>query len=631
MRRSCRPVLATIIVLTLTVLAGSRPATAVVYPWTENDRLTWVHPELQHLTLGTADVLWIGPDGAPGSKMIADQVVMTNHGVITWADNNSTMYVGVGSNLDNHGLIDLQAAGEFWRYGGGNGWNTLTNRAGATLRKSVSAGDVHLPFANQGWAETQFVNAGTLECQTGRILYSLPLMYFQDGTRFTGPGTHLVGVSHLTEFQGSITVDPGTGLVFDATITPGESSSFRGAEATLHGRVEHRAGALTEAWTIAADGLLEVPATCHPRSDATLTVEGAILLHGDLYSSTVTTNRGQIVFLEDDIRLGRGDGSWPTLVNEGVIQKAAGNGTCGLEGHQAGDVNLVNSALGTIDALTGTLRIHARDFAENHGRMHTAAGARIEIINEYAQSLVNYGRIDGSGEMALPLGQPLVNLGTLSPGEPAGTEGAGLLTISTSLAQGYTGELSIDLGGASPQQSDLLAVTGTANLGGRLRVRTEAGYLPADGAVHQILTCAARTGGFDLVDLELPAGYLGEVIYGAAGVSIRLSTATSGVPGTGGMLTSEPRLSLRPVGHGTLAVTLDLPASAEVRIGLYSIGGRAAAPAIDATFGAGRHRWQWSPADPAARPVTSGSYVARAEVRTGRETRVLRARAVIVR
>jgi hypothetical protein len=65
------------------------------------------------LTLEAADSLWIGWGSDPGEKWLADNVDMTNHGVITWADNNSAMRVGNTSQLTNYGLIDLQAAGDF--------------------------------------------------------------------------------------------------------------------------------------------------------------------------------------------------------------------------------------------------------------------------------------------------------------------------------------------------------------------------------------------------------------------------------------------------------------------------------------------------------------------------------------
>jgi hypothetical protein len=67
-----------------------------------------------------------------------------------------------------------------------------------------------------------------------------------------------------------------------------------------------------------------------------------------------------------------------------------------------------------------------------------------------------------------------------------------VLNVSGNFTQGSAGTLEILLGGIG--QSDLLNITGNANLDGTLTLTPVNGYTPASGDSFQIMTFAARNG-----------------------------------------------------------------------------------------------------------------------------------------
>ena len=98
---------------------------------------------------------------------------------------------------------------------------------------------------------------------------------------------------------------------------------------------------------------------------------------------------------------------------------------------------------------------------------------------------------------------------TTSPGSSSG-----ILTVDGAYTQDSASDLVIDLGGSDPgDQYDRLAVTGTANLDGILRVRLENGFAPDLGDTFEILTSSALNGYFHTEDLSPVEG--GELLLHA--------------------------------------------------------------------------------------------------------------------
>jgi hypothetical protein len=123
------------------------------------------------------------------------------------------------------------------------------------------------------------------------------------------------------------------------------------------------------------------------------------------------------------------------------------------------------------------------------------------------QDLLNYGTIEGNGEIQLSI----ENHGILSPGLSAGVlqfqAGFDLMSDST---------VAIDLGGLTEiLEFDQIQINtfGTANLAGTLEVSLIDNFFPQDGDIFKILTAGAVVGAFDTVTgVNMSAGLDFEVI-----------------------------------------------------------------------------------------------------------------------
>lgn len=190
-----------------------------------------------------------------------------------------------------------------------------------------------------------------------------------------------------------------------------------------------------------------------------------------------------------------------------------------------------------------------------------------------------------------------------------------------------TGRTTLRIGAVTQDQ---IAVASAVVLGGTLDVRTVSGDAPGVGALFTVLTAPSVTGTFASVTLNgRPPGGAISVLYGSNNVRVVVLTPiTTGVD-DGGVTTPAAPVALRFAAAGAprdAALALDLPAAARVHVALYDVSGRRLAVLADAELGAGRHRWALVPVAGA-----SGVVFARAEITGAGVTRVLTARAIVLR
>jgi hypothetical protein len=152
--------------------------------------------------------------------------------------------------------------------------------------------------------------------------------------------------------------------------------------------------------------------------------------------------------------------------------------------------SLANLPMGIMEATNGgTLSFAAGTDLTNQGTIYAGGSSTVRTLGGPLD--VGTGALSGSGTVIADVTNAA---GTVSPGASPAT-----LTIEGNYAQ-PGGALLIGLAGAAPGQSDALAVSGSATLGGTLHVVLINGFTPANGQTFDILTCAACSGQFGTVD-----------------------------------------------------------------------------------------------------------------------------------
>jgi hypothetical protein len=132
------------------------------------------------------------------------------------------------------------------------------------------------------------------------------------------------------------------------------------------------------------------------------------------------------------------------------------------------------------------------------------------------------GTLAGSGRVVA--GQVVNNGGLISPGDSPG-----ILTIESNYEQDDSGTLSIEIGGTTPGSGyDQLSLSGTATLGGTLRVRLINGFTPTVGQTFRLLNASSQSGSFSVISQPSQAGV--SVTSDATGTSVTVTSVVAGAP-----------------------------------------------------------------------------------------------------
>lgn len=228
--------------------------------------------------------------------------------------------------------------------------------------------------------------------------------------------------------------------------------------------------------------------------------------------------------------------------------------------------------------------------------------------------------ISGTGTIAASL----TNGGTVAPGASAGQ-----FTVTGSYINQAAGTLSIELGNHSISQWDVVAVSGSATLGGTLHVQPLPSFSASQNDEFAILTYGSRTGVFTNVVIDpFPRGETFVLEYRTNALVLVTDQSTSSVePGIAEVLPTAFEFEGRNVVGSDPEFLLALPWPAEVRLQVFDITGRRVAVLGDGAVRAGWHRF---PLD-RAHDLAGGVYFARAEVASADARRTEKARVVVVR
>ncbi len=197
-----------------------------------------------------------------------------------------------------------------------------------------------------------------------------------------------------------------------------------------------------------------------------------------------------------------GGGAPQSFNNSGIFTKNLTTGETTVDGPA-----FLNS--GTINLLSGTLTIAFPSFTQTTGSINLDGGILKSINNPLE---IQGGSIFGSGAI---LGSIDNTGGVISPGHSPG-----IINETGSFSQLTRAVLEIQIDGPNAATDyDQLIVSGSAALGGILRVKVEKGFAPELSAQFKILKAASLVGTF--TTLELPPGL--SVNYTSTGVVIVVS------------------------------------------------------------------------------------------------------------
>jgi hypothetical protein len=420
---------------------------------------------------------------------------------------------GLGRLVIDGTLIKSGAAGV-------SNWNVSLENNGLA---HVQSGEIRL--AGSGFATGEF------RVDSGARLTFAPAFGFElrKGVKFTGEGD-------------AVLVDTGSGYglrvleTVDLNRLRVENSGSIGPDANpghlnITGTLELDGAEIWVPMTVKAGARLEQTGE-NESFVRDLTIEGEVeILAGGLSTRdrVIRVQPSGVVEIRDGAALKTAGLSNVPIENAGTIRKSAGAGTASV---LADFFEKFNNNAGGLD------------FGESNpvtegGAWQIDAGTTLRAPGSFGQLFeLNSGVVRGGG--TLVVNRLNNNGGTVSPGASPGT-----LTIAGSetparpgnYLQGENGTLEIEIGGATPGvEHDVLAVAGTATLGGTLRVTLINGFVPADGQSFTVLTAGARSGEFASLDASsLPAGLSAAIVYDNANVRVQFSgEASNGNENSGG-------------------------------------------------------------------------------------------------
>ncbi|HMX16162.1 MAG TPA: hypothetical protein PKD29_04860, partial [Rhodocyclaceae bacterium] len=274
------------------------------------------------------------------------------------------------------------------------------------------------------------------------------------------------------------------------------------------------AGTLTNDGTVTwSDGVIDVvgSGTIANNAQFNITANGRWFGDAAVGSGTVTFANNATGTVSSNVTvgvaLGSSGGGTPNyfnFTNDGRIDVQQGTLYINQQVSGPAGGSFTNAASGRVDVAAGAVLEVQNTMAANSGIIELATGGTFRKTGGFTNAAT--GILRGTGLFDVGAGNALTNLGTISPGP--GTSGtAGTLAITGDLANSGTGQINLEIGGTGAGSYDVLAVSGTATLGGTLNVATLGAYTPVPADSVNGITAAGFIGDFAVKNL--PASFTG--------------------------------------------------------------------------------------------------------------------------
>lgn len=377
-------------------------------------------------------------------------------------------------------------------------------------------------FNNTG---TVNVNAGTLRILGGGS---------STGSVNVAEGATLAFGSSTTYTLGAAVTNAGT-VTFEADVLAAQGLQLAGQTAVNGGALNLRApssfvnlslngGSIDTSSTLLVSGSLDWARGFLGGSGSTHST-GTLLIHGSSVKSVAVN--GSLVAAGSTQQNGNGElrifgrvenlGTWSERAPGSNVVSGSGRfdnaGTFNKDSAfltTMGGDGLVFNNTGTVNVNAGTLRLSST--FNNEGLINIASGAELDGAHA---SFANAGTLAGTGTVRAL--DTLSNTGVLAPG---GVGQVGQLQLVGNLAT--SGSLQVDLGRSG---ADLLAISGTATLGGTLNFSVLSGQRLTRNSSFTVMSWGTRTDNseFATLDFSQASGYRFATAYGATGLSVTVT------------------------------------------------------------------------------------------------------------
>ena len=400
--------------------------------------------------------------GASSRGVRNADVVLRNEGTVEHSGTGA-FYVYLGAVVENAAVWSVTDAGDFI---GSTGEGTFANEPTGIVTKSGSG------LSTVSGGNLTFDNAGVIDVQGGEFRLTSPSVH-TEATLTTASGAILQFSGGGATFVGTVSGEQAGTLLTSDALTAGAdaewaftgtgiewASNYLGAGALLNSGLLRLTGGASSRGVRNADVVLRNEGTVeHSGTGAFYVYLGAVVENAAVWSVT----------------------------DEGDFIGSTGPGTF----VNAISGRLTKSGEGTLTQLTGGGIVF-----ENAGRVIVESG-EFDINSPFSHA--STGAISGNGTVDVLGAGTLMLDGRTRPGASPG-----LLTWQGDWSPTAEAALGIEVTGSTPgTEYSQLAVTGTATLGGLLRMAFLDGYTPEVGDTYTILTCVtACTGEFDELGLQ---------------------------------------------------------------------------------------------------------------------------------
>lgn len=411
-----------------------------------------------------------------GNKTIK---ALTGSGIVNMVGNTLTLSEGGGTFSGTITTDPSTQAGSLIKSGSGTTTLSGPNTFLGTL--DVSEGGLILTESQAHVGTTTIDSGGTLTLSgSGNIANSV--FVTDNGTLAINTSSGIPTVNNLTG-SGAFSIN-GTGV----NLVQGTATEFSGV---LSGSSD---------FTKSGSPSFTLSGTSPTYTGTAKVTSGTLTLSGSLGGNAESNSSGATLLISGSLS---GDASVTA-------------GTCTLTGTLSGDANLYSGTFTqTGGTISGNVLVNRGTFTSTsgstvgdvtvNGGLYSGTGGTISgnvVINPTANFKGTV--VIGSGASSV------TNSGTVQPGNSIGT-----LTVNGDYTQNSTGTLLIEID--SQDGSDLLDVSGTANLGGQITISPQPGLYQANDS-FTFLTAGTVSGTFaTLVELENVTGVLsyngGSVTY----------------------------------------------------------------------------------------------------------------------